>query len=300
MHVATLEAVQASAPRAATARATLADVACLTKARLNALVSLTAVAAAALAPAPAWGPAALAALGATLAALGACALNQVLERERDARMDRTRGRPLPSGRLGARAATALALGLLAAGGALAGCAGPAPLVLTALGAVLYALVYTPLKARTPLAFIPGAASGALPPLVGWTAAGGELDGTAALLAALLLAWQVPHVAAIDWVHRDDHRRGGLRTLAVVAPGGGASAAAALLGAAALVATATALGHAQGGLPAAAACALLGAPVLHGAAALARSRATHAARHLFRTTLVQLPLVLLVAIVAARL
>lgn len=282
---------------AVAARSTLADLVCLTKARLNSLVSVTVVAGAALAPEPAWGQAALAGVGATLAALGACALNQVLERERDALMGRTRARPLPAGRLTARAAASLAAGLLVVGCALAAAAGPVPFALTALGALLYALVYTPLKARSPLAFVPGALSGALPPLVGWTAAGGELDATAALLAALLLAWQTPHVAAIDWVHRDDHRRGGLRTLAVVAPSGRASGAAAVLGATTLVAVSAAVGHTFGGLALGLVTAAVTVPVLRLSVAFARGRDATASRALFRATLLQLPAALLLAIVA---
>lgn len=295
-------ALETTAPaRRAAATPTLADLVCLTKARLNSLVSLTVVAGAVLVPDATWAPAALAACGATLAALGACALNQVLERARDARMMRTRARPLPAGRLDARAAAAIAVGLLAAGCLLAAAAGPVPAALTALGGALYALVYTPLKGRTPLAFAPGALAGALPPLVGWTAAGGDvLAAPALLLLALLLAWQVPHVAAIDWVHRDDHARGGLRTLAVVDPTGRGSGLAALLGAGLLVVASAALAAASGGWPAALVAAGLSLPLVRLARALQRARTSHAGRRLFVATLAQLPAVLLVAIVAGRL
>ncbi|MBX3470938.1 MAG: UbiA family prenyltransferase [Planctomycetes bacterium] len=295
--------VASHAPASASTRlrpTLLADLATLTKARLNVLVSVTVVAGAALAPAPALSAAAAAALGATLAALGACALNQVLERDRDRTMTRTAARPLPAGRLDARAASLVAAGLLLAGCALVvALAGALPALLTALGGALYAFVYTPLKPRTPLAFLPGAVAGALPPLVGWTAAGGALDAGALVLFALLLAWQVPHVAAIDWVHRVDHARGGLRTLAVVDPSGRATTIAAVAGAEATVLVGGALGLVLGGAAAALVCALLGAPLVALALDLARARSAAAARRLFAATLVHLPLVLAVALACGR-
>ncbi|MCO5165929.1 MAG: UbiA family prenyltransferase [Planctomycetes bacterium] len=274
------------------------DLAVLTKARLNVLVSVTVVAGAALAPAPALPAAVAAAVGATLAALGACALNQVLERERDRTMTRTASRPLPAGRLGATTATLVAAGLLLAGCAtVAAGAGALPALLTALGGALYALVYTPLKPLTPLAFVPGAVAGALPPLVGWTAAGGALDPGALALFGLLLAWQVPHVAAIDWVHGADHARGGLRTLAAVDRTGRATAVAAVAGAEATVLAGAALGVVLGGVVAALVCALLGAPLVALALDLAGARSAPAARRLFAATLVHLPLALAVALAA---
>lgn len=271
----------------------------LTKARLNSLVAVTVVAGALLAPGgPGWTIVLLASLGAMLAALGACALNQVLERDRDVHMDRTRARPIPSGAVSVHAAAALGLSLMAAGCALALTAGPLPALLTLLGGALYVFVYTPLKPLTPLAFLPGALAGALPPVIGWLAAGGALDGGALALLVLLLAWQVPHVAAIDWVNRDDHTRGGLRTLAVADPSGAATGLVAVLGAAALVLASAApslagLAPAWAGLAAGA----LSLPLVALAERLRRERTTAAARRLFLATLLQLPCVLLIAIVA---
>jgi len=134
------------------------------------------------------------AAGALLLAMGASALNQVLERALDARMERTSDRPLPAGRVSAPAAAALAVALCAAGTTLltaGGHATPALLGLLAVG--WYAAVYTPAKGRTPYAALPGALVGAIPPLIGWTAAGGSaLDPRALLLAVVFLLWQVPH------------------------------------------------------------------------------------------------------------
>lgn len=277
----------------------LVTFAVLTKARLNSLVAVTALAGAALAPGgTSWGAILGATLGTTLAALGACALNQVVERERDALMDRTWRRPLPAGDLRPATALAIALGLLIVGVAAALAAGPLPAALTLLGGGLYAFAYTPLKPVTALAFVPGAVAGALPPVVGWVAAGGGLDGGALALAALLIAWQVPHVAAIDWVHRADHRRGGLRTLAVLDPSGARSGLVAVVGAVALVLVSAAPAL-LGGAPAwaGALAGALGLPLVVLAERLLRARSDAAARRLFLASLVHLPAVLAVAIVA---
>lgn len=271
----------------------------LTKARLNSLVAFTVLAGALLAPGgPAWTVVLVASIGVTLAALGACALNQVLERHRDRRMARTRTRPLPSGAVGAPAAALLGLGLVAAGCALVLPAGAAAALLTLIGGALYVLVYTPLKPITPLAFVPGAVAGALPPVVGWLAAGGALDGGALALFTLLFVWQVPHVAAIDRVHRDDHTRGGLRTLAVVDKTGAATGVVAPLGAAALVLAAA--GPALAGLApgwAGLVAAFVSLPLVALSMRLRDERSAAAAWRLFVATLIQLPCVLVVTIVA---
>jgi protoheme IX farnesyltransferase len=155
-------------------------------------------------------------LGTWLAGVGANALNQWWEAERDAGMVRTRGRPLPTGRVtrGAALAFGLALGL----------AGPLVLVLAtntvsgglALAAVvLYVVVYTPLKVRTPLCTLVGAVVGAIPPLIGWSAACGRLEARAWIIAGVLFLWQIPHSLAFAWLWREDFARGGFRMLPVV-------------------------------------------------------------------------------------
>ena len=154
-------------------------------------------------------------LGTALVAGGASALNQYIERHDDARMIRTRERPLADQRLseteGLVFSTAcsitgtLYLGLLT--NVLTG-------ILSALTLLLYVYVYTPLKKKTALATIVGAVPGAAPPLLGWTAARGSLDGMALALFMIVFLWQLPHFLAIAWVYNEDYLRGGFRHLAI--------------------------------------------------------------------------------------
>lgn len=173
-------------------------------------------------------------LGTFLAAIGAAALNMYRERELDPLMQRTRGRPLPSGRLSPR--EVLGFGLLTATlGVLAVLIGAAPLapdgsrppgqwnwtagLLCAAIVGSYVLVYTPMKTRTPLNTLVGAIPGALPPVVGHAAVVGHLALPQAVLFAILFCWQIPHFLAIAWRYRDDYARAGMRMLPVVDPGG---------------------------------------------------------------------------------
>ncbi len=159
-------------------------------------------------------------LGTALSAAGANAINQWMEAPRDARMDRTRNRPIPSGR--ADSATILWFGLFcaAAGTTLLLGAGLAPALIALACIVSYTLVYTPLKPHTTLATFLGAIPGGLPPLIGYTAASGGGLGTAleplalALLIVMLL-WQLPHFLAIAWLYRDDYVKGGYAILPAV-------------------------------------------------------------------------------------
>jgi protoheme IX farnesyltransferase len=156
-------------------------------------------------------------LGTALVAAGASTLNMYLERRADARMRRTEGRPLPAGRL--RPAEALLFGsALGVGGTVylwAALPQPWAALVAAVTFVTYVFVYTPLKRVTPLNTLVGAVPGALPPLIGWTAAGGTLDIEAAGLFLIVFFWQVPHFLAIAWIHREDYARGGFLMLPVV-------------------------------------------------------------------------------------
>ena len=173
-------------------------------------------------------------VGTALAAGGTNALNQVLEREADARMERTRERPLPSGRLSAPAGAAFAVGSSSAGVLwLLAFTDPLTASLAAATVLLYAVVYTPLKKRSWTALLVGAVPGALPALGGWTAARGEIGPTGLFLFLVLFLWQLPHFMGLDWLHRRDYGRAGFRTLAVVAPDGGATRAG-ILGSVALL------------------------------------------------------------------
>lgn len=155
-------------------------------------------------------------LGTGLAAAGSLTLNQYMERELDACMERTRKRPLPSGRLqpiealafGALLTASGLLVLLLAVNALSG-------MVTAFTAVSYLLLYTPMKRITPLCSLVGAVPGALPPVTGWVAATGQFGAGASVLFAILFLWQLPHSLAIAKLYADDYARAGFRLLPIV-------------------------------------------------------------------------------------
>src|SRR5256884_5323298 len=154
--------------------------------------------------------------GTALAAAGTLALNQLMERDLDARMARTRHRPLPEGRLQPGEALVFGGALLAAGlSHLALVVGPLPAAVTATIAIVYLLLYTPLKRVTPLCSLVGAVPGALPPVAGWAAARGTLGPEPWVLFAILFFWQIPHSLAIGRLYRDDYARAGIRLLPVV-------------------------------------------------------------------------------------
>jgi protoheme IX farnesyltransferase len=174
-------------------------------------------------------------LGTALVAAGASALNQVVERDHDALMRRTAGRPIPSGRL--HPDVALLCGVLLAVLGLAQLAWGANLLasLIAAGTLAgYVFVYTPLKRVSSLATVVGAVPGALPPLIGWAAVRGDVDAPGWLLFALLFFWQMPHFLAIAWLYRADYERGGFPMLSVSDPDGLRTSRQALLYCAALV------------------------------------------------------------------
>ncbi len=158
--------------------------------------------------------------GTALAAGGTLALNQYLERDTDALMERTRRRPLPDGRV--QPVEALWFGVLVT---LAGLVYLAIAVnfisasVTALIAVCYLLLYTPMKPRSSLCMLIGAVPGALPPVVGWTAARGDFDITAWVLFAIMFLWQIPHTLAIARLYRDDYAKAGIQFLPVIDPDG---------------------------------------------------------------------------------
>ena len=155
-------------------------------------------------------------VGTALAVAGANALNQVIESGYDARMVRTRERPLPTGRVSACEGAAFGVTACVAGvSLLAAIVTGLAAVLVAVAAASYVAVYTPLKRITPLCVFVGAVPGALPPVVGWTAAGGSLGGEALILFTILYFWQLPHFAAISWQYRDDYAKAGYPMLSVV-------------------------------------------------------------------------------------
>lgn len=159
-------------------------------------------------------------LGTALVASGAAALNQLLEREYDGKMRRTRNRPLPSGRL--QPATVMVFGGVCACAGLLDLALAVNLTTSVIGAVSllsYLFIYTPLKRITWLNTAVGAIPGGLPPLMGWTAARGELSGEGWALFAILAFWQLPHFFAIAWMYRDEYANAGFKMLPVIDPQG---------------------------------------------------------------------------------
>src|SRR5580692_6965412 len=144
-----------------------------------------------------------------LVASGAAALNQLLEREYDAKMRRTQNRPLPSGRL--QPTTVMLFGGITSVTGLVYLALAVNLLTSVLGAVTlvsYVFIYTPLKRVTWVNTLIGAIPGALPPLMGWTAARNELSGEGWALFAILAFWQLPHFFAIAWIYKDEYAKGG--------------------------------------------------------------------------------------------
>lgn len=233
-------------------------------------------------------------------ASGAAALNQYLEREADALMTRTRNRPLPSGRVSPVTALQVGVALSMVGmlwltfrvNALTGLLGT-----ITLGSYLF--VYTPLKRVTTLNTLVGAVPGALPPLMGWTAATGDLGAGGWALFTILFFWQVPHFMAIAWMYRDDYAKGGFRMLPVVDPEGRRTGMTAVRHTVALMAfslTPVALGLA--GRWYAGVALALGLAFLACAVVFAARLTRESARRLFLASIVYLP-VLLSVLVADR-
>jgi len=151
--------------------------------------------------------------GTAAAAAGAAALNQWWERKADALMNRTRMRPVPAGRM--RPAEALALGLVLSVfgvGYLAVTCNALSAVLAAITIAIYIFGYTPLKRASTANTVVGAIPGAIPPVIGWAAARGAIDSGAWSLFAILLLWQLPHFFAIAWMYREDYSRAGFRMI----------------------------------------------------------------------------------------
>jgi protoheme IX farnesyltransferase len=230
-------------------------------------------------------------VGTAFVAGGAAGLNQVYERDTDSLMWRTRARPVAAQRLTVTEATAFSAALSIVG-----------LVMLALGAnwlaaflalltlASYNIVYTPMKRHSRLATLVGAVPGALPPMIGWAAARGQLSAEAWTLFAIVFVWQIPHFMAIAWLYREDFRRAGFPLLPVIHPDGTSTARQAVifsillipislapyfLGAAGLV---YAVGAFAGGL------AILGLSSLFSAA-----RTNERAKHLFVASITYLPL-----------
>jgi heme o synthase len=240
-------------------------------------------------------------LGTGLVIAGAVALNQRIEVASDARMSRTAGRPLPTGRLSDFQATRFGLLISAAGFfLLALLAGRVVLGLAAISWVVYVLIYTPLKSRTAWQTPVGAVAGAMPVLLGAAATGAADWAMAWSLFALVFLWQLPHSMAIDWLYRRDFAVAGIRVLTVTEPTGRAAAILSLASAAAILPVGimpVAFGLAGGWYGGAAS--LLGMVYLGCAVAFARRRDDFTARTLLGASLFYLPAVLVMLMLAAR-
>jgi protoheme IX farnesyltransferase len=168
-------------------------------------------------------------VGVALVSCGSSVLNQVFERRSDAKMLRTAQRPLAACRLGLTYGVIVGMCAIMSGSLwLMLRTNPITGTLTLLTAVMYVGIYTPLKRFTTLATFIGAFPGAMPPLIGWTAARGSIEWPAVALFAIVFVWQFPHFMAIAWLYREDYARAGIRMLPVVQPDGWSTATEALV------------------------------------------------------------------------
>jgi protoheme IX farnesyltransferase len=284
--------VRTEAAALPTAGARSRDFIALAKPRLNMLVVASALAGYAMAPGEPLGFVRVCGLllGTGLVAGGASAFNQVMERDLDALMRRTRTRPLPGQRLqplegllfGSAMTLAGLLLIVASSNLLA-----AAVALTTL--LTYVAIYTPLKRRSSFSTVIGAIPGALPPIIGWAAIAGELPIKAWMLFGIMFLWQLPHFLAIAWMYRDDYARAGFPMLPVIEPDGRSTGRQSLVYAAALIPLSLALTpmHMTGDVYFAGALAL-GIGFLWLVFRFARSRDVKDARRVFFASIVYLP------------
>ncbi len=232
-------------------------------------------------------------LGTALVAGGAAALNQLIEREHDSKMRRTEDRPLPAGRL--QPGTVLILGGIMSSAGLGYLAWKVNLLTSILGIVTlisYLFVYTPLKRVTSLNTAIGAIPGALPPLMGWTAARGVISLEGWSLFVILFFWQLPHFLAIAWMYREDYARAGFVMLPIIDPDGvrtGRQAVSHTLGLLSVSLFPVLLGLA--GWFYCAGAILLGGVFLWSAIQFSRQLTIPSARKLFFVSIIYLPLLL---------
>ena len=252
-----------------------ADYLQLSKARIVAMVLITTAAGFAMAASHDWMLLVNTLVGTALVAAGTNALNQYVEREHDAKMRRTRLRPLPDGRISPRAALLFSSAISIIGTVYLGLA--VNWLTAALGAFTltsYIFVYTPLKRVSTICTLIGALPGAIPPLMGWTAATGHLGTPGWIAFAIVFLWQLPHFMAISWIYREDYGRAGFAMLAVRDADGRATARQAILYSVLLVAVSAMVGL----FAVVASAALLAMSIV-----FAASRTTRNARRLFMTS-----------------
>ena len=233
--------------------------------------------------------------GTALAAAGTLALNQFLERDTDAMMERTRHRPIPDGRIQPREALWFGTLMTLAGLAYLGLAiNRETAWVTAVITASYLFLYTPMKRRSPLCVLIGAVPGALPPVIGWVAARGTFDIEAWVLFAIMFLWQVPHTLAIARLYREDFAKAGIRFLPVIESNSGSTSRQIVTHCSALLAVSllpTLLGLA--GAIYFIAAFILGTGFLTSGIGLAMEATSKGARRLLLASLIYLPVLLLV-------
>jgi protoheme IX farnesyltransferase len=293
----TISAEQTVASAWASALRRASDYLDLTKPRVVLMVLITTLVGFYLAsPAlMAWGLLVHTLIGVALSSAGTLALNQYLERHLDARMIRTKFRPLPEGRLQPKDALGFGVAITAGGLLyLALLVNPLSGFITAISVTSYLFFYTPLKLKTPLCIFVGAIPGALPPVTGWAAATGSIDLGAWVMFAILFLWQIPHSLAIAVLYREDYARADFRLLPVVEPDGTATGRYILINSLALFAV--------GLLPTTlnltgqiyfVTALVLGLAFIACGWMLTRSHSTKAARRLLTASLIYLPALLVV-------
>ncbi|MBV8145100.1 MAG: protoheme IX farnesyltransferase [Gammaproteobacteria bacterium] len=241
-------------------------------------------------------------LGTALLASGTSALNQWYEADSDSKMRRTRLRPIAAGRITGRNGFTFGVGLAAAGFAdLWFGTNPLSAALGLFTLLSYLLLYTPLKRRSPLCTTVGAIPGAMPPLIGYAAAGHGLDGRALALFLILFIWQFPHFDAIAWMYREDYARGGIRMLPVIEPDGESTARRIMVFSLLLIPISlTPVFVGMTGAVYATAAIIAGLGVLYFGSRLGCDRSLLRARALLLATVIYLPVVLSVMVLDRRL
>jgi protoheme IX farnesyltransferase len=269
------------------------DFVALAKPRLNLLVVASTLVGYAMAPGDALGVLRVCGLllGTGFVAGGASAFNQVLERDLDALMRRTRSRPLPDQRLQPIEGILFACAVTLAGLVLIVASSNLLAAGVALATLLsYVVVYTPLKRRSSFGTVIGAIPGALPPIIGWAAVDGALPAQPWALFGIMFLWQLPHFLAIAWMYREDYARAGFPMLPVIEPDGRSTGRQAVVYAAALVplSLAPTLLRMAGEVYFAGAL-VLGLAFLWMTIRFARSRSVADARRVFFGSIIYLPL-----------
>ena len=291
----TLEAVQVPVVPAAVSRTRVSDFVTLTKPGITVMVAITAAVGFYVASHGAFDWRIFVHLlgGTLLSSAGAAAFNMLMERKLDAKMDRTKTRPLPSGRM-APAEAGVFGGVLCAVGLVWLAIGVNPLTaaLSAATMVSYLALYTPLKTKSSLCTLVGAIPGALPPVMGWAAARGSVEMGAWILFLILFFWQLPHFLALAWMYREDYARGGFPMLSVEEPTGASSGRQVVLQTLALlVVSVLPFGFQMAGDGYLVAALVLGAAFLGFGVAFAVERSRTRASRLFLASITYLPLVL---------